>query len=85
LETAADGKSIAAVHYVKDGTVSVVRPKLVILSAGAVQSAVLLLRSADSCNPAGLANRSDQVGRNFMNHNLSAVIGFDPRFRNDSI
>ena len=33
----------------------------------------------------GLANRSDQVGRNFMNHNLSAVIGFDPRFRNDSV
>ncbi len=55
------------------------------LSAGAVQSAVLLLRSADDANPAGLANRSDQVGRNFMNHNLSAVIGFDPRFRNDSV
>ncbi|UGX85589.1 GMC oxidoreductase [Phyllobacterium meliloti] len=85
LETAADGKSIAAVHYVRDGKTAVVKPKLVILSAGAVQSAVLLLRSADGRNPAGLANRSDQVGRNFMNHNLSAVIGFDPRFRNDSI
>ncbi|SFI70228.1 Choline dehydrogenase [Phyllobacterium sp. CL33Tsu] len=85
LETAADGKSIAAVHYEQNGARHIARPKLVVLSAGAVQSAVLLLRSADAANPAGLANRSDQVGRNFMNHNLSAVIGFDPRFRNDSV
>jgi choline dehydrogenase-like flavoprotein len=85
LETAPDGKTIAAVHYEKDGTSFVIKPRLVILSAGAVQSAVLLLRSANDANPAGLANKSDQVGRNFMNHNLSAVIGFDPRFRNDSI
>ena len=85
LETAPDGTAIAAVHYDKDGKSYVIKPKLVVLSAGAVQSAVLLLRSADGANPAGLANRSDQVGRNFMNHNLSAVIGFDPRFRNDSV
>ena len=85
LETATSGREIVAVHYVRDGEAVVARPKLVILSAGAVQSAVLLLRSANSANPAGLANRSDQVGRNFMNHNLSAVIGFDPRFRNNSV
>jgi choline dehydrogenase-like flavoprotein len=85
LETVPEGTTIAAVHYEKDGTRYIIKPKLVILSAGAVQSAVLLLRSADDANPAGLANRSDQVGRNFMNHNLSAVIGFDPRFRNDSV
>ena len=78
LETGPDGKTITAVHYVKNGEALVIRPKLVILSAGAVQSAALLLRS-------GLANRSDQVGRNFMNHNASAVIGFDPRYRNDSV
>ncbi len=78
LEAGPDGKTIAAVHYVKNGEALVLRPKLVILSAGAVQSAALLLRS-------GLANRSDQVGRNFMNHNSSAVIAFDPRYRNDSV
>ncbi|MET3646049.1 choline dehydrogenase-like flavoprotein [Phyllobacterium ifriqiyense] len=85
LETAADGKMITAVHYERSGQRFSIKPKLVILSAGAVQSAVLLLRSANDANPTGLANRSDQVGRNFMNHNLSAVIGFDPRFRNDSV
>ncbi len=78
LEVGPDGKTIVAVHYVKNGEALVLRPKLVILSAGAVQSAALLLRS-------GLANRSDQVGRNFMNHNSSAVIAFDPRYRNDSV
>ncbi|ASZ94509.1 GMC family oxidoreductase [Brucella abortus] len=78
LEAGPDGKAITAVHYVKNGEALVLRPKLVILSAGAVQSAALLLRS-------GLANRSDQVGRNFMNHNASAVIAFDPRYRNDSV
>ncbi|KAB2727674.1 GMC oxidoreductase [Brucella intermedia] len=78
LEAGPDGKAVTAVHCVKNGEVLVLRPKLVILSAGAVQSAVILLRS-------GLANSSDQVGRNFMNHNSSAVIAFDPRYRNDSV
>ncbi|WP_331372620.1 GMC family oxidoreductase [Sinorhizobium chiapasense] len=85
LATASDGKAIETVHYVKDGEEHSVSPKLVILAAGAVQSAVLLLRSADGRNPAGLANRSDQVGRNFMNHNSSAVIALSPWYRNDSI
>jgi choline dehydrogenase-like flavoprotein len=51
---------------------------IVVLAAGAVQSAVLLLRS-------GLANASDQVGRNFMNHNTSAVLAIHPFRRNPSV
>ncbi|SES26968.1 hypothetical protein SAMN03159406_03123 [Rhizobium sp. NFR03] len=43
------------------------------LAAGAAQSAVLLLRSANVRFPKGLANSSDQVGRNFMNHNSSVM------------
>ena len=58
---------------------------LVVLSAGAVNSAVLLLRSADEANPRGLANRSDQVGRNFMNHNSSAVLAVHPLRRNGAV
>jgi choline dehydrogenase-like flavoprotein len=85
LETEADGKRIAAVLYKKDGAEHRLTPKLVILSAGAVMSAVLLLRSADSKNPKGLANRSDQIGRNFMNHNTSAVLAIDPRRRNNCV
>jgi choline dehydrogenase-like flavoprotein len=85
LETAVDGRSIAAVHYLQSGEHRQLRPKLVVLSAGAVQSTVLLLASANEANPDGLANRSDQVGRNFMNHNASAVIAVSPWFTNDSI
>ena len=82
---AGPGGRIATVVYTKDGQTISVSPKLVILSAGAVQSAALLLRSGDSRYRTGLANSSDQVGRNFMNHNSSAVIGVSPWYRNTSI
>jgi len=85
LETAPDGKRIDTVRYVKDGAEQTVSPKLVILSAGAVQSSALLLRSANANHPKGLANSSDQVGRNFMNHNSSAVLAISPFYRNSSI
>ena len=75
------GKRIAAVEYRQAGEIRRVTPKLVILAAGAVRSAAILLASA----PEGLANSSGLVGRHFMNHNLSAVIGIDPRFRNTSV
>lgn len=58
---------------------------LIVLAAGAVMSAALLLGSADADHPTGLANRSGQVGRNFMNHNLSAVVAINPFRRNDSV
>lgn len=58
---------------------------LVVLAAGAVMSAALLLGSADAAHPGGLANASDQVGRNFMNHNLSAVLALHPLRRNGSV
>lgn len=58
---------------------------VVVLAAGAVQTAALLLRSADATRPNGLANSSDQVGRNFMNHNSSAVLALHPLWRNDSV
>lgn len=85
LDTAPDGKRIETVRYIKDGVEQTVSPKLVILSAGAVQSSALLLRSANANHPKGLANSSDQVGRNFMNHNSSAVLAISPFYRNSSV
>ncbi len=76
-----DGRRIERVEYEKDGERRSVSPKLVILAAGAVRSAAILLASA----PGGLANASGAVGRHFMNHNLTAVLGIDLRFVNDSI
>ena len=58
---------------------------LIVLAAGAVMSAALLLGSSDAAYPAGLANASDQVGRNFMNHNLSGILALHPFRRNRSV
>ena len=85
LKTAADGKRIETVCFVKDRQEQELSPKLVILSAGAVQSAALLLRSASAQQPQGLANSSGQVGRNFMNHNASAVLAISPWYKNTSV
>lgn len=63
----------------------VIEADQVVLAAGAVQTAALLLASRDAQNPRGLANRSDQVGRNFMNHNCSAVLALHPLRRNRAI
>jgi choline dehydrogenase-like flavoprotein len=47
---------------------------LVVASCGAANSAKLLLASATEQHPDGLANRSDQVGRNYTFHNSQAVL-----------
>lgn len=65
-----------------DGTVSITGGKFV-LSAGAVNSAVLLLASADDANPSGLSNSSGQVGRNFMMHNNAHIAAVDLNRHND--
>ena len=46
------------------------------LSAGAILSAAVLLKSATGKHPHGLANSSDLVGRNYMRHNNLALIAF---------
>jgi choline dehydrogenase-like flavoprotein len=47
---------------------------VVVVSCGAAESPALLLRSANERHPNGLANSSDQVGRNYMAHINSGVI-----------
>jgi choline dehydrogenase-like flavoprotein len=60
----------------RHGPVEVTGAKFV-LAAGAVNSAALLLASADDKYPRGLANSSDQVGRNFMMHNNAHIVAVD--------
>lgn len=79
------GGRIAAVEFKRAGKLERISAPVVVLAAGAVNSAVLLLQSANAQNPTGLANGSDQVGRNFMNHNLSAVLALHPLRRNGGI
>lgn len=80
-----EGEHITAVEYEVDGKMSTFHPTTIVLSAGAVNSAALLLRSANESHPNGLANCSDMVGRNFMNHNCSAMLAINPFDNNDSV
>ncbi|MBI1170935.1 FAD-dependent oxidoreductase [bacterium] len=81
----AEGRRVTAVEYRSNGRAERVSAPVICLSMGAVKSAALLLGSANADHPAGLANASDQVGRNFMNHNISAVLAFSPFRRNTSV
>ena len=76
-----DGKRLAGVEVSANGERQAIAAKIVVLAAGAVNSAALLLSSREG----GLANRSGAVGRHFMNHNCSAVLAIDPTTINDSI
>jgi choline dehydrogenase-like flavoprotein len=76
-----DGKRVTGVEASIGGERKAISAGIVILAAGAVNSAALLLTSGEG----GVANRSDMVGRHFMNHNCSAVLAIDPRTVNDSV
>ena len=80
-----NGRQITAVEYRRDGKVERVAAPVICLCMGAVKSAAMLLSSGGAAHPRGLANSSDQVGRNFMNHNISAVLAFSPFRKNTSV
>ncbi|MFZ0530057.1 MAG: GMC family oxidoreductase [Propionicimonas sp.] len=66
------------------GPVRIVADRYV-LAAGAANSAALLLASRSADHPGGLANSSDQVGRNFMMHNNAHIAAVDLDRRNDVV
>ena len=82
LLTDATGKQITGVEVEKDGVKQTVTAERYVVSCGAVNSALLLLRSANSAHPNGIANGSGLVGRNYMVHNNTALMAVDPRRRN---
>jgi choline dehydrogenase-like flavoprotein len=74
LETDSTGRTVTTVVVDVDGQEERFTASVVVLSAGAANSAKLLLSSADDKHPNGLANGSDQVGRNYMFHNSRAFL-----------
>jgi len=74
LETDAAGREVTGVVLTRDGAEETYEADIVALSAGASNSAKILLASANDRHPNGLANGSDQVGRNYMFHNCKAVV-----------
>jgi choline dehydrogenase-like flavoprotein len=74
LETNAAGTAITGVVVERDGARETYTGDIVVVSCGAANSAKLLLASATDKHPRGLANGSDQVGRNYMFHASQAVL-----------
>jgi choline dehydrogenase-like flavoprotein len=74
LDTNAAGTAVTGVVVDHAGIRETFAGDLVVVSCGAANSAKLLLASANDKHPNGLANGSDQVGRNYMFHNSQAVL-----------
>ena len=74
LETNAAGTAVVGALAEVNGAQERFEADIVVVSCGAANSAALLLRSASDKHPAGLANGSGQVGRNYMFHNSQAVL-----------
>jgi choline dehydrogenase-like flavoprotein len=74
LDTDDTGRRINAVRVTRAQCDETYTADIVVVACGALSSALLLLRSANDLHPAGLANGSDQVGRNYMRHEMSIVM-----------
>ena len=74
LETNGTGNEISGVVVERGGETERFAADIVAVACGAANTAKLLLASANDHHPNGLANGSDQVGRNYMFHDSTAVL-----------
>jgi len=74
LETSASGREVTSVVVRQNGVTAKFSADMVVVSCGAINSAALLLRSANDQHPRGLANGSDVVGRHYMGHVNSVLM-----------
>ena len=84
LETSDGGKKVSHIVALVKGEWMNFEAGIVIVACGAVNSAALMLRSANANHPNGLANSSGQVGRNLMLHHNGCLVAFTNK-KNDSI
>lgn len=72
-------RRVTGVQYLDaDGTFREQRARLVCVAGNAAETTRLLLSSKTARFPNGLANSSDQVGRNYMRHILAGVVAIMP-------
>ncbi len=79
LLTNPTGTAVKAVQAEIAGQAYLFLADVIVLSCGAINSAALLLRSANEKHPTGLANRSDQVGRNLMKQLMTVIAQRSPQ------
>ncbi len=85
LMTDPSGHRVEAADIIRNGEMARVHAPLIILSCGAVNSAALLLRSANDKHPTGLANSSGLVGARYMAHLATMMQGFHPLRKNSTV
>jgi choline dehydrogenase-like flavoprotein len=85
LLTDPTGKKVEAVEVVRNGETIRVEAPVFVVSCGAVNSAALLLQSANDKHPNGLANSSGLVGKRYMAHLATMMQGFHPFRKNTTV
>jgi len=85
LITDPSGRRVEAVDVDRNGETLRLEAPLVVVACGAVNSAALLLRSANDRHPAGLANSSGLVGTRYMAHLATMMQGFHPLRKNSTV
>ena len=74
LETSASGREVTQIVVRRGDATEAYAADIVVVAGGAINSAALLLRSANDKHPRGLANGSDVVGRHYMGHVNSVLM-----------
>jgi choline dehydrogenase-like flavoprotein len=74
LESSASGREVTGIVVTRAGVTERHSANVVVVSAGAINSAALLLRSTSDRHLGGLANGSDVVGRHYMGHVNSVLM-----------
>ena len=74
IHTDSSGGKATGVEAIVEGENVQFQGDMIVVSAGAANTAKLLLNSSSAKHPNGLANSSDQVGRNYMFHASQAVL-----------
>ena len=78
INTDADGRASGVEYIDGSGQQREQKAHLVCVAGNTVETTRLLLNSGNTRFPGGLANSSDQVGRNYMKHVFAAVFGLMP-------
>src|SRR5262249_17464723 len=74
LETSPSGREVTRIVAERGGVAETYEADIVVVAAGAINSAALLLRSTSDWHPDGLANGSGVVGRHYMGHVNSVLM-----------
>ncbi|MCZ4128967.1 GMC family oxidoreductase [Stutzerimonas balearica] len=79
IEHDAKGRASGVVYADAQGNIQRQKARVVCVAGNSIESPRLLLNSASSMFPDGLANSSGQVGRNYMTHTTAGIFAVMPK------